>query len=424
MPTDHKRWNRIIAHVDMDAFFASIEQKDQPDYRNKPIGIINNESGTTIITASYEARAFGIKTGMHIKRALALCPNFIAVVSRPHRYAEMSTRFLLALQDITPDIEVFSIDEAFLDLTHCKYLYRYPKEVALRIKDLVFSVAGVTCSVGISGDKSTAKFASKLNKPNGITIIPPWLARDTLAPYPVRLLCGVGNSIERFLEKYAVKTCGDMQYLPVSVLSSRYGNVGRRIWLMAQGLDNEPLNLSSKQAQSMSSSKIIPPNTKDVSLLDSYLYYCCDKVATRLRSAQLFAKRVRVLIHLEESVIAHQADYSQATQDERRFYATAKETLNQWRGQGVYKISVCADLLTNHAHYQRDLFEEKESEHDRLNAIKDRLNQRFGDGTVKTAKLLLSPKMSEVIPPSWKPEGSRNCVKSQTQQKGDGQKKM
>jgi DNA polymerase-4 len=213
-----------------------------------------------------------------------------------------------------------------------------------------------------------------------------------------------------------------MQFVPVSVLSGRFGNIGRRIWLMAQGKDTQGLILSTEQAKSVSSSKIIPPNTKDKNLLDSYLYYCCDKVATRLREAKLFAKRVSVSLSLKNDHITQRDDYIQATNDESQCYATAKKVLSKWKGEGVYKITVRAEKVGDKSSYQRDLFQSSESSHDRLNKIRDELNTRFGQGTVKTAKLILSPVLNEVIPPSWKPDGSRNCVKSATQLKGDGKK--
>ena len=291
-----------------------------------------------MITASYEARQFGIKTGMHISRAKGLCPDFIPVSSRPNRYAEVSTNFLASLQNLTPEIEIFSVDEAFLDFSHCRYLYHSPKDIARRIQETVFKASGLTCSVGISGDKSTAKFASKLKKPNGVTIIPPWRAEEILAPYPVTALCGVGRGIGEFLEKYHVLTCGDMKQLPISVLSKRFGNVGRKLWLMAQAKDPSPLVLNTGQVKSLSASKVVPPNTTDRALIEQYFYYCCDRVASRLRRGKLFAKRVTVGMVFRRRRIKHCQDFVLAMNDEAKFFAVAKQIIAQWDGEGVYKI--------------------------------------------------------------------------------------
>ena len=200
MPDTNHHWPRFIAFVDMNAFFASIEQLDNPEYRGKPIGVTNGKTGTCIITCSYEARALGIHTTMRLKQARALCPGFIRVPARPERYAEVSTGIMHALLDITPDVEVFSVDEAFLDITRCQaYWNKSPEAMGKMIKALVWDVSGLPCSVGLSGDKTTAKFAGKQQKPDGLTIIPPWEARDRLKDVPVMELCGVNKGIAGFL---------------------------------------------------------------------------------------------------------------------------------------------------------------------------------------------------------------------------------
>ena len=149
----------------MNAFFASIEQFDNPEYRGKLIGVTNGKTGTCIITCSYEARALGIYTTMRLKQARKLCPGFIWVPTRPERYAEVSTGIMHALLDITPDVEAFSVDEAFLDITRCQaYWNKSPEAMGKMIKALVWDVSGLPCSVGLSGDKTTAKFAGKQRK--------------------------------------------------------------------------------------------------------------------------------------------------------------------------------------------------------------------------------------------------------------------
>lgn len=419
-----KQWHRMIAHVDMDAFFASVEQYHNKELAGKPIGVVNGRAGTTVITASYEARKFGIKTGMHIARAKALCPDFMPVSSRPHLYAEVSTNFLTALKNLTPDIEIFSVDEAFLDFTHCGYLYKSAEEIADKIQQIVLDVSGLTCSVGISGDKSTAKFASKLNKPNGKTIIPPWEAEQILAPYPVTALCGVGRGIAEFLEAYHVHTCGDMKHLPVSVLSRRFGNVGRKLWLMAQAKDTTPLALNTAPVKTLSASKVLPPNTTDREMIEQYFYYCCDKVASRLRHSKLFAKRITVGMSMKRQRLKHCEDFMVAINDEAQFFAAAKQLMTQWNGEGVYKIGLYLEQLCDQVNYQRDFFADPESAHDRLNAIRDAINDRFGKGSMHTARAMQVPLLTDVIAPAWKPDGVRNSVKSETANKGSGRKKV
>ena len=153
-------WPRAIILVDMNAFFASIEQYDNPKLQGQPVAVTNGDAGTCIITSSYEARAYGVKTGMRLPEARRLCPSLIVVPSRPKRYTLVSRNIMAALEDITPDIEVFSVDEAFLDVTHCQRLHGPPELIGQMTKDLVQEISGVTCSVGVSVLRPAARSPS------------------------------------------------------------------------------------------------------------------------------------------------------------------------------------------------------------------------------------------------------------------------
>ena len=192
-PAHQSHWPRMVCLIDMNCFFAQIEQQDNPFWRNRPVAVTNGKVGSTIITSSYEARAYGVKTGMRLKEARMLCPDLIQAPSRPHRYAEVSTAIMEALQNITPDIEIYSVDEAFLELTACQNLYNGSEQIGNLIKETVSRVSGLTCSVGISGDKTTAKFAAKLHKPDGMTVIPPWEAEKRLSGELVTELSGINR---------------------------------------------------------------------------------------------------------------------------------------------------------------------------------------------------------------------------------------
>ena len=237
-------WPRAIALVDMNAFFASVEQHDHPEWRGQPVVVTNGDIGTCIITCSYEARRYGIKTGMRLREAYQRCPHLVHAASRPKRYVDVSTTIMQALQSMTPDIEIFSIDEAFLDLTRCQRLHGDAVNAAKKIKQCVFDTSGLLCSVGLSGDKTTAKYAAQYQKPNGFTVIPPWESETCLRDVSVRALCGIADGVARFLAQYGVLTCGDMRRVPMQVLAQRFGNVGRRLWLMCQGQKLAFLNMS------------------------------------------------------------------------------------------------------------------------------------------------------------------------------------
>ncbi|MFC1602917.1 DNA polymerase IV, partial [Pseudomonadota bacterium] len=289
--TEGNIWPRAIILMDMNAFFASIEQLDCPEWRGRPVAITNGLQGTCIITCSYEARAYGIRTGMRLKQARQLCPGLIQSPARPQRYAAVSTSIMDALAEITPDLEVFSVDEAFLDVTHCQRLLGSPEQIARLTKRRVFEVSGLLCSVGLSGDKTTAKYAAKLDKPDGLTVIPPWEAEQRLMNVPVTQLCGIADGIGAFLAQYGVHVCGDMKHLPISVLARRFGNPGRRIWYMAQGRDPEQLQINVAAPKSIGHGKVVPPNTQDLEVLQTYLLHMSEKVAQRLRRHELKAMR-------------------------------------------------------------------------------------------------------------------------------------
>ena len=222
MTTADTLWPRAIILMDMNAFFASVEQLDHPEWQGRPIAITNGRRGSTIITCSYEARAWGIKTGMRLKEARRYCPELIQAPSRPQRYVKVSTAIMQALQRFTPDIEIFSVDEAFLDITRCQQLLGSPAVIARQVKQTVLQTSGILCSVGVSGDKTTAKYAAKLHKPDGLTIIPPWEAEEALKDAPVTALCGINKGIGAYLQQRGVSYCGEMKNIPVSELGRRF----------------------------------------------------------------------------------------------------------------------------------------------------------------------------------------------------------
>ena len=413
-----KRWKRIIAHVDFDAFFASIEQRDDETLRGQPIGIVNGTTGTTLITTSYEARRYGIVTGMHIKEAVKRCPTFQAIASRPHHYAEISSTIMAALHSITPDIEIFSVDEAFLDITHCKALHKTPKLLAEKIHALIHKTVNLTCSIGISGDKTTAKFAAKRNKPNGTCIIPPWQAEEALANEPVTALCGINKGTARFLAKHGIATCGQMKTLPISVLSGRFGNIGKRLWYMAQGNDPEPVLTDRADPKSMGCGKVIPPNTSDAAIVESYLYGLCDKLAFRLRQNKRAAKQISVGFKLQYYWLQEKMTLPVATQDDSVLFILAKALLSEWQGQGVYQINLTATEVCDNQFAQTDLFAAPNEKRQKVLQLRDEINARFGQGILKTATGVMSPVTTDVIAPSWQPNGARHSVQTTKEQQG------
>ncbi|MEE9491846.1 MAG: DNA polymerase IV [Gammaproteobacteria bacterium] len=410
MPLYH--WPRMIALADMNAFFASIEQMDQPAWRGRAIGITNGTLGSTIITCSYEARAHGIKTGMKVKQAKQHCPHFIQVPARPYRYAEISSTIMEALESITPDIEIFSVDEAFLDITPCLKLYGHqPEKIGRMIKHTIFEASGgLLCSVGISGDKTTAKWAAKQQKPNGLTIVEPRHAAAILNDVHVTELCGINRGIGGFLAGFGIHNCGDMKNLPISILAQRFGNPGRRIWLMAQGLDPAELQQNIPQPKSIGHGKVVPPDTRDRATLQVFLMHMAEKVGQRLRRHQLESQYYSIGLKTRYEWLSRKYRSLQPTSDGKQIYALAYNFLEcEWQDQGIYQIHICA-LKPVLASSQQDLFNSADPKRHTINGMLDTINRRFGEFSVCNAPLLKRSSMPNVISPSWKPQGHRNTL--------------
>lgn len=402
-------WPRAIIHVDMNAFFASVEQRDFPELQGKPVAVTNGTLGTTIITCSYEARALGIHTGMRLKEARTLCAGIIQRPARPKVYAQVSTLIMAALQKISPDIEVFSVDEAFLDVTQCQSLHGTPQHMGRMVADVVRAVSGLPCSVGVSGDKSTAKYAANQVKPNGLTVIAPWEVRARLAGEPVTVLSGVGKGIAAFLAGHGAHTCGDVARLPVSVLARRFGNIGRHIWLMCQGKDPDKVQIDVAAPKSLGHGKVVPPGTHDKEILLTYFLHMSEKVGARLRRHALVAQRYFIGLRGAQDWLGGTLALAHHSNDGHAIYRLCCEMMeNSWREQPVFQVQVTA--LAPQPAGQQDLFGAMQHKEQAVNRVMDQVNQRYGEFTLAPARLLQRSSMPNVIAPSWKPGGHRQSI--------------
>ncbi|RKZ61974.1 MAG: DNA polymerase IV, partial [Gammaproteobacteria bacterium] len=365
-----------------------------------------------IITSSYEARSFGIRTGMRVKEALKLCPHLVQRPTRPKVYAKVSRNIMQSLITVCPDIEIFSVDEAFIDITSCQKYYGTPEEAARQLKSAVYRASGLLCSLGLSGDKTTAKYAAKLIKPDGFTVIPPWRAKSTLQHVPVTELCGIAKGIGGFLAQHGVIYCGDMEKLPISVLANRFGNLGRRIWYMCQGADPDPLHLDVTAPKSIGHGKIMPPNTRHHGTILTYLQHMCSKVGIRMRRHEMEAKIFWIGLRTNQGWIGGKNRLSEFSNDQQQIYQLGKMTLDShWQGEGIHQIQVAA-LDPQPAAMQMDIFSTKTDQIHRkqLNEAMDSINERYGEFSLSPARLLNRSDMPNVIAPAWKPDGLRQTI--------------
>jgi len=404
-------WHRAIILIDMNAFFASVEQLDNPEWRGRAIAITNGEQGTCIITSSYEARFHGIKTGMRLQEARKLCKKLIQVPARPARYVEVSTSIMNGLTQLTPDMEVFSVDEAFLDVTHCQLLFGHPEKIGRMAKQIVYDSSGLLCSVGVSGDKTTAKYAAKLKKPDGFFVIPPWQSKEILRHVHVTELSGIKAGIGGFLAKHGAQTCGDVEKIPISILAKRFGNIGRRIWYMCQGADPEPVHTIVANPKSMGHGKVMPPNTTNREIIDAFLMHMCEKLGARLRQHQFKAQYFFAgLLNYDIGWLGSKGKCIQPTSDSHDIFSLAKFLIDQrWNGEPISQIQVTA-LDPGKSGFQIDMFSQPNDKRELLYSIIDEINHKFGEFTIAPTTMLNRSSMPNVIAPAWKPYGHRQTI--------------
>ncbi len=394
----------------MNAFFASIEQRDFPELAGKPIAVTNGIKGSCVITSSYEARAFGVKTGMRFYEAKKICSHLIRRPSRPSIYAAVSTNIMNILKNVTPDIQIYSVDEAFLELTNCMRIYKNINTIVYRVKDLIYASENLKCSIGVSYSKSLAKFASKVNRPDGITFINKNNLDQYLCSADVDKLCGVSKGIKRFLNKHGVYKCSDMKKIPISILSNRFGNIGKKIWLMANGEDFEGLKFDPTYPKSLGHGKVVMPNTKDRSLIKKTFLKISVKLSKRLIECNHESKKFMIGIKIKAGWIQKKIKLEYATSDQRKIFQLCEQYLNMLdKHVGIYQVQVTA-MHPIQKNIQSDLFDRKTNQN-KYSSVIDSINKKFGKDTIKIARLRPDRYESpDVIAPAWRPSGYRKSV--------------
>lgn len=276
---------RVIMHIDMDAFYASVEQLDHPEWRCKPV-IVGGEERGVVSAASYEARRFGVHSAMPVAQAKKLCPHGVYTRGSMSRYKEKSREVMAVLRDFSPIVEQASVDEAYLDATGTERLFGPPQEMGMRLKTAVKSTTGLTCSVGIAPVKFLAKIASDLNKPDGLSIISPQNMQAFLASMAVRKIPGVGKKFMAALQRIGVENCSDVLRYSKEYWTRQHGKGGEALWLRSQGIDSREVEPYS-EPKSESAENTFSKDTSDKNLLKKWLLRQTERVAANLRKSEL-----------------------------------------------------------------------------------------------------------------------------------------
>jgi DNA polymerase IV len=382
---------RIIFHVDMDAFFASVEQRDRPALKGKPVIVGADPKGGrgrgVVSTCSYEARVFGIRSAMPISKAYQLCPSGIFLPPDMGKYMEVSHQIFTVFSDFTPDVEPISCDEAFLDMTHTFHLFGTPVETGAVIKKRVLDRIHLTASVGIAPNKLIAKMASDHCKPDGLLEITAEHVLEFLWPLPVRALWGVGEETENVLKEIGINTVGDLAKTPRVSLMKIFGINGDHLWMLANGYDDRSVAAGDDAgAKSVSREYTFEEDSNDRKILYEILGELSEDVSRKLRKERLKGKTITLKLRSSDfKTITRAETLSDRTNFFDEIYKTARRLFDGcWPPQR--KIRLIGVRVSNfeNPYYQESLFSDQNAQQkERVHKAVDQIKDKYGEHSIR-----------------------------------------
>ena len=386
-----KKLQKWFMHVDMDAFYASIEQKDHPELRGKPVIVGGGGPRGVVSAASYEIRKFGVHSAMPIAQALQLCPHAILVPVRMARYAEVSRTVIDVLRSYSPRVEKASVDEAYLDATGLERLFGPVEDMARRIKREVKEVTGgLTCSIGLAPVKFLAKIASDLNKPDGLSILYPDKLAAFLQSLPVEQIPGVGKTMVRELQNLAIRTAGDVPRYPKVFWERRFGKAGITLYERAQGIDPREVEPYTPP-KSESAETTFDIDTRDIGFLKSWLFRHADRIGRTLRKQRLQGRVITLKIkYADFRIITRRVTLDAPTSATETIYETACDLLDHMRlEEKIRLIGVGVSGFDSPPHQLRfpAIGKDSQSNEERrtkLDKVMDELQDKFGRNISRT----------------------------------------
>jgi DNA polymerase-4 len=373
---------RDIIHVDMDAFFASVEVRERPELAGRPLIVGGTPQGRGVVAAaSYEVRRFGVHSAMPTATALRLCPEAVVVPARHALYAEVSARIRAIFERYTPLVEPLSLDEAFLDLTAGRRLFGDAAAVGRRIKREIREEVGLTASVGVAPNKFLAKLASDLDKPDGLVEVRPDGVQALLEPLPVTRLWGVGPAAARRLERLGIRTVGDLRRYSAELLRMHLGGLGDHLWRLARGMDDRPV-VPERRARSISHESTFSRDIADPSVIRAWITDLSEQVGWRLRRQGLAGRTVTIKIRY--------ADFTTPTRSRSLSEPTDATAVIRDTALALYReriprrhpplrlIGVGVSGLGEPGGRQPDLFAEGRDRLRRVDSVVDEIRGRFG----------------------------------------------
>jgi DNA polymerase-4 len=378
--------HRAILHVDMDAFFAAVEQYDHPELAGQAV-VVGGAGGRGVVAAaSYEARRFGVHSAMPMREALKRCPHLVVVRPRMKRYREVSDRVFEIFREFTDLVEGLSLDEAFLDVTGSIGLFGSAEDMAREIKSRIRARTGLTASVGVSHNKLLAKLASEMHKPDGLTVIRPGEVTSTLDPLPVRRLFGIGPKTAERLEEQGIFTLGQLRHAPDGVLWPLLRRETHKFRDRSAGIDDRPV-VSDAPEKQISAEETFDIDIRDHQELQERLAQLADRATARLRARQLKAGMVSIKVRRRDfETFTRQKSFNPPTQETRLVAQVAADLLDGWLAEqpraAVRLLGVGVSGLLPAR--QLDLFTSLESaESQKLDEALDRIHGRFGTEAIR-----------------------------------------
>jgi DNA polymerase-4 len=382
----------MILHIDMDAFYASVEQLDNPWLRGKCVLVGGSSDRGVVMAASYEARKFGVHSATPVFKAREMCPRGIFIAPRMKRYKEISKKIMALLREFTPMVEVVSIDEAYLDIAGSERLHGHPEKMALAIKNDIRETLQLTCSVGMAPGRFLAKVASDLDKPDGLTIIWPDDVQRFIATLPIQKVPGVGKKTFQNLELMGIKTLGDIKKFPEKLLIDQLGKFANRLIELSSGMDHSKVRPDTPH-KSVSSERTLAENTRDKELLKTYMLQQAEEVARQLRKANVKARTITLkLKHADFKQVSRNKTIASPTQSSKTIYRCAVQLLEEYRLiQKVRLVGVGTSGFKSRAvPVQLDLFDrraENDSSWSKVDQTLEIITNKFGKDAIKRATL-------------------------------------
>jgi DNA polymerase-4 len=384
---------RCIFHIDLDAFFVSVEQALNPELKGKPVIVGGDpERRGVVASASYEARPFGIHAGMPSSKAHRLCPQAIFIRANFSRYRDASNRFMDILADFSPNIEPLGFEEAYLDVTGCEGTYGSPRQMALAIKERINKELKLTASVGIGTCKVVAKIASALCKPDGLLEIVPGKEQAFLNPLPIAKLPGVGEKTEQSLKEMGITTIGELASLPLDTVTRRFGATGAVLHSYARGIDDREVEAPG-EAKSISQQLTFARDTLDRNFLEANLHDLCQEVCQELRSQNKRAKCVAIrLRYADFKTITRQVTLKEASDVTQVIFATAQQLLSKTlakQGKPIRLIGIRVSGLVGEGK-QLPMFDSGTGKPEHLDKAIDKIRSKYGPTAIKTGNSISS----------------------------------